>query len=509
MRALVVRSRAQLRCEAWRRGIGWKRSQHCFQTHLTFRALNLIAGNLLCNVQERRSCLLQFLRDVCFNSACKLLIGRAGFPYRMRQQPPVRQPAVFCANVRGTAAFLSMARNNQAQENNAADKEEMAARRPTWAEIDLDALAANFHQVRRIVGAGVKVMGVVKADAYGHGAVACARRLAAEGADWFGVALVEEGIELRRASLPQPILCMGGFWPGQEAACLQYRLTPTLYRADMAEALDRAARAAGAIADAHVKIDTGMGRLGVRYDEAAEFADRLRACAHLRVDGVMTHFAAADDPDRECFTNEQAERFRQAVRVFRARGFNPTYEDLANSAATLAYPSAWGNMVRPGGMLYGLWRDILPPLPDLPRLRSVMALRSRIILLKRIRQGETLGYGCSFEASRETLVATLPVGYHDGYMRALSNRGRVILRGQYAPVVGRISMDFTLLDVTDIPAVAVGDHVTLLGADGELAIPAEDIAKTAGTLSYEVTCGISARVPRLYSPDDARALMVK
>lgn len=378
--------------------------------------------------------------------------------------------------------------------------EATTGQRPTWAEINLDALAANFRAVRERVGAGVQVMAVVKADAYGHGATRCARRLAREGADWFGVALPEEAIELRRAGVEQPILSLGGCWPGQEQACIRHAIVPVVYRVEMAEALDRAAEAAGCVADVHVKIDTGMGRLGVRYDAAREFVLAFRRFKHLRLNGVMTHFAAADDPERDCFTEEQVARFNEAVRMIRELGFSPTFQDMANSAATFAHPSAWGNMVRPGGVLYGLWRDVLPRLSQPPPLRPVMAVRSRITLLKRVRQGETLGYGCTFEASRETIVATLPIGYNDGYVRALSNQGRVIVRGAYAPVVGRISMDLTLIDVTDVRDAAVGDCVTLLGEDGLLAIPAEDLAAATGTISYEITCGISRRVPRRYVP---------
>ena len=314
------------------------------------------------------------------------------------------------------------------------------------------------------------------------------------------MALPEEGIELRRAGIRQPILCLGGFWAGQEQACLRHNLTPVVYRVDMVEAIDRAASAAGVVADVHVKIDTGMGRLGVRWDAAREFIDALDSFKNIRVDAIMTHFAAADDPEHDHFTDEQIARYRQVVETFRERGMRPTFEDLANSAATYAHPSSWGNMVRPGGMLYGLWRDILPPAPVSPRLRPVMSVHSRIMLLKRVSKGETLGYGCAFEASRETLVATLPIGYNDGYARALSNRGRVIVRRKLAPVAGRISMDFTLIDVTDVQGVALNDRVTLLGEDSGLAITAEEIAKTAGTLSYEVTCGISHRVPRYYLP---------
>jgi alanine racemase len=372
----------------------------------------------------------------------------------------------------------------------------LAGGRPTWAEIDLDALAWNFRAVRERVGAGVQVMGVVKADAYGHGAAACARRLEAEGAEWFGVATPEEGLTLRRAGVTRPVLSFGGFWEGQAATCVAEGIVPVVYRLDLAGAIDAAARAAGVVADVHVKVDTGMGRLGVRYDEAAEFAEALRAFGNIRVDGLMTHFAAADEPRRDCFTTEQLARFREAVAAFRARGYHPTYEHMANSAATFAHPETRGNLVRPGGVLYGLWRDVLPTLADAPGLRPVMSLRTHVTLLKQVHAGETLGYGCTYEAAREMTVATVPAGYADGFVRALSNRGRVIIKGQYAPVVGRVSMDLTLLDVTGIEGVGVGERVTMLGADGRLLLPVEDLAQTAGTLSYEITCGVSARVPR-------------
>ena len=387
---------------------------------------------------------------------------------------------------------LSAPRNNHPSASS-----ESTGQRPTWAEIDLEALASNFRWVRERVHLGVRVMAVVKADAYGHGATACARKLAEEGADWFAVAMPEEAIELRRAQIEQPILCLGGFWEGQEKVCLSEKLTPVVYRLDMIEALDRAARAVQKVADVHLKIDTGMGRLGVRYDDVGEFADALRPLKNIRVDGVMTHFAAADNPSLDSFTKVQETRFRQAVEALRERGFSPTFEDMANSAGTFAHSESWGNMVRPGGVLYGLWRDILPPAPDPPGLKPVMSLHTRIMLLKEVQPGETLGYGCTFKASRKMKVATLPVGYHDGYVRALSNRGRVIVRGAYASVVGRISMDLTLIDVTDVPGVALHDRVTLMGEDDELLITAEEIAQIANTLSYEITCGISARVPRI------------
>jgi alanine racemase len=384
------------------------------------------------------------------------------------------------------------------------DQANTLARRPTWAEIDLNHLAANFKRVKQRVGPVARMMAVVKANAYGHGAVACARRLVNEGADWFGVALPEEGIELRLAGITQPVLCLGGFWPGQAAACIQYQLTPVVYRLDMFEALNQAALNAGVVADVHVKVDTGMGRLGIRFDELSEFVAALERFRNVRIDGVMSHLAAADDTTCQPLTRDQIQRFENAVLVFRDHGYRPTHLHLANSAGVYGHRDAWGNMVRPGGVLYGLWRDVLPPSND-PELLPVMSLHTRISLLKWVPPGETIGYGCTFEASRRSLIATLPVGYHDGYMRGLSNRAHVIVRGMYAPVVGRISMDLTLIDVTNVPEVELDDQVTLLGWDrqnAELKIVAEDLARIAGTLSYEVTCGISQRVPRVYLSAD-------
>jgi alanine racemase len=374
-------------------------------------------------------------------------------------------------------------------------------RRPTWAEIDLNQLAANFNQIKKRVGTAARIMAVVKADAYGHGAVQCARGLAAEGADWFGVALPEEAIELRHAGITQPLLCLAGFWPGQAAACIQHKLTAVVYRRDMLEALNHAAAEAGTIADVHVKVDTGMGRLGVRVDQVGEFVALLDQFPNVRVDGLMTHFAAADDASCRSLTLEQIHRFDAAVATFREHGYRPTHLHLANSAGVYGHRESWGNMIRPGGVLYGLWRDVLPPAITDPGLSSVMSLHSRIMLLKWVPRGETIGYGCTFEASRPSLIATIAIGYHDGYMRGFSNRAHVIVRGVYAPVVGRVSMDLTLIDVTDVPGVELNDQVTLLGWDrrhAELRINAEDLARIAGTMSYEVTCGVSERVPRVY-----------
>lgn len=378
---------------------------------------------------------------------------------------------------------------------------ELMGHRPTWAEIYLNNLAANFKAIKTRVGSETSVMAVVKANAYGHGAIACAKRLAAEGADWFGVALPEEGIELRESGIAQPILCLGGFWQDQATLCIQERLTPVVYRIDALRTFNQAASEAGIVADVHLKVDTGMGRLGVRFDQLNDFLRALGEFKNIRIDGMLTHFAAADDATCQPLTHNQVRRFNDTVSIVRQSGHAPTYWHLANSAGIYGVREGWGNMVRPGGVLYGLWRDVLPMSAGDPDLKPVMSLHSRISLLKWVPPGETIGYGCTFEASRRSLIATVPVGYHDGYMRGLSNRAHVIVRQSYAPIVGRVSMDLTLVDVTGIEGVQVDDKVTLLGFDepgSELNVTAEDLARIAGTLSYEVTCGVGARVPRIY-----------
>jgi alanine racemase len=370
--------------------------------------------------------------------------------------------------------------------------------RPTWAEIDLDALAHNFQLIKQRVGDGVKILAAVKANGYGHGAVECARSLEREGVDWLGVALPEEGIELRQAGITRPILCLSGFWLAQENALLAHKLTPVAYRLDTIESLDRAARDANTTANIHLKIDTGMGRLGVRVDAVGEFCDALTKFKNIRVEGLMTHLAAADDESKQEFTDNQLAKFEAAIAVFRERGFQPTLIHAANSAAAFANSRARGNMVRPGGALYGFTRDVLPSNIETPPLRPVMSLYSRIVLLKKVPKGEYLGYGCTFQTQRDSSIATIPIGYEDGYRRALSNKARVIVRGKFAPVVGRVSMDLMLVDVTDVPNVSIDDRVTLIGHAGESSITAEDLGELAETISYEITCGISNRVPRIY-----------
>jgi len=370
----------------------------------------------------------------------------------------------------------------------------------TSARIDLDNLRFNFRSARQFIGPNVKYMAVVKADAYGHGAVPCSRALADEGVDWLCVARIEEAVELREAGIKTPLLCLGRFWQGQESLLIEREITPVIFTSDQAMLLNNAAASQQKPFAAHVKIDTGMGRVGIRDEVLDEFVATLTHLKNLKIDGLMTHFAVADDLEQTEFTRNQIKRFYSAVNRFRLAGFDPRYLDLANSPGAVAHRESRGNMVRLGGILYGLGRDVLPQSIANPELRPVMSLSTRIAQIKHVSAGESLGYGRTFTTRRDSLIATISAGYADGLRRDLSNRGRVIVRGRFAPIVGRVSMDWTIIDVTEIEGAAIGDEVVLIGNSGDLSITAEDVAQQIGTISYEVTCGITRRVPRLYSP---------
>lgn len=370
----------------------------------------------------------------------------------------------------------------------------MSVSRPTRAEIDLAALRHNFHEIQRTVGAGCEVLAVVKANAYGHGVSHVAPALAAAGAGLFGVALVEEAIELRRLGLGQPILVLGGLFPGQEAAVLEHRLTPVLFDLDCARRLDRAAGAAGQCVDYHLKVDTGMGRLGFRVERLAEVLPVLKSLKHLRMAGIMSHLAVADEPERT-LTGEQYDAFASVVEVVEKAGFEPRYRHIANSAGICSRPAAGCNLVRPGIALYGglTGGPFAMPLAQ----RPVMRLVSQVAQLKDVPAGAGVSYGHRFIAQRPSRIAAIPVGYADGYNRLLTNRGEVLIGGRRAPVAGTVCMDWTLVDVTDLPDVRVGDQVTLLGRDGDDCVTAEEWADRVGSITYEVFCNISRRVPRV------------
>jgi len=371
----------------------------------------------------------------------------------------------------------------------------MSARRPTRAEIDLAALRHNFQEVRNTVGDDCDILAVVKADAYGHGVAGVAPVLADAGASIFGVALVEEGVELRRLGIDQPILVLGSAFPGQENDLLEYRLTPVIYDLDCARRLDAFARNAETGIDYHLKVDTGMGRLGFRVELLDEVLAILKQLKNLNMVGLMSHLAVADEPERP-LTSVQYQAFVEVVARVEEHGFNPRYRHIANSAGIYSRALSGCNLVRPGICLYGgltggPYTEGFTPQP-------VMHFISEIAQLKIVPPGGGVSYGHRFVASRRSRIAAIPVGYADGYNRLLTNRGDVLIHGHRAPIAGTVCMDWILVDVTDLPEVQIGDRVTLLGRDGNEFISAEEWADKVSSITYEVFCGISKRVPRVY-----------
>ena len=377
------------------------------------------------------------------------------------------------------------------------------ATRPTWAEVSLTALRQNFRTVQKHVGVDVTVCAVVKADAYGHGAVECSRALEAEGARWLGVTSLDEAIPLREAGIRSNILLMTGFWRGEEAEIIRLRLTPTVWEPWHIEALELAAAAMGVQHPVHLKVDTGMGRLGVSVDQLPSVLNALRAARHLVLEGFSTHLASSEIMDAPSVA-EQERAFDVARRMVREAGMEPTYVHMANTAAVISRRETWNSMVRPGVALYGYYlpfqragREVSGGTLRLP-VKPVLTWKTRILSLRDFSANQPLGYGATYITKAPAHVAVLPVGYADGYNRQLSNRGRVIVRGHYAPIVGRISMDLTLVDVTGIPGVAVADEVILLGASEGLNVDALEHAELANSTPYEILCNISKRVPRRY-----------
>jgi alanine racemase len=364
--------------------------------------------------------------------------------------------------------------------------------RPTTAVVDLAALRHNLDVVRSKLGPDTGVLAAVKGDAYGHGAVACAKALEAAGCAWFGVALVEEGKELRRAGIENPILCLGGTGPAGALEAIRHRLTPVVSDLDEAERIDRAAGERKEPYGIHIKVDTGMGRLGVALPHWEHFLDRLAGLRWIRVDGICSHLAESEELD-PVFTDEQGRRFLEAVRSARERGFRPALLHLANSGAILNHPRFHFDLVRPGLLLYGY--D--PRGESGLDLRPVLSLKTQVLLVRDLPAGVGVSYGRHWVTPGPSRIATLPVGYADGYPRALSDKAEVLVHGHRAPVRGSVCMDLTMVDVTNVPAtVEVGDEVVLLGAQGGERVSAWDLAGWAGTIPYEILAGISARVPR-------------
>ena len=367
----------------------------------------------------------------------------------------------------------------------------------TYAEIDLDALHENYLYLLSKLSSSVGVLAVIKADAYGHGALPVGRCLERAGVKMLGVANVSEGIELREGGIKAPVVLLGGSFPGEEREVIEYRLTPVLYHREMAEGLAQEARRLGVRLPVHIKVDTGMGRLGIPWQEAPSFFEWIKGLPSLKVEGLMSHFSSADEEDK-AFSQEQLSRFQGVVEEAERRGLSPAFLHIANSAALLTFPPSHFNMVRPGIILYGA-HPTLSFKESFPQpLRPVMSLKSRIAAIKPHPPSSPISYGRTYHTRKESLIATVPIGYADGYPRRLSNKGKVLVRGRRVQVVGVVTMDWIMVDVSEVPGVRIGDEVVLIGKQGREEISVEEVACWADTIPYEILCGVGKRVPRVY-----------
>jgi alanine racemase len=366
---------------------------------------------------------------------------------------------------------------------------------PTYATVNLAALAHNLSRIKRYLSPGCEVMAIVKANAYGHGAMEIAQALARQGIGRFAVASLDEGIALRQAGLSASIIVLGALFEEQVSDLVAHQLTPVVSDGRLLPALAKAAHSHPAPYPIHLKVETGMGRLGLSPEELLVLLENPLLQSLLQVEGLMTHLADADGKD-STFTEQQLGAFRAVQEQIRQRGVTIPLVHTANSAAIVRFPGAHFSLVRPGIMLYGY--HTLPATVPAPDLRPVLSLRSTIVQLRTIPRGGTVSYNGTFVASRPTRIAVLPIGYADGYSRRLSHRGSVLIQGHRVPIVGLVCMDMIMVDVTDLPSVQVGETVTLIGQQGEESIWADEVAGWIDTIPYEVLCGIGSRVPRLY-----------
>ena len=363
----------------------------------------------------------------------------------------------------------------------------------TWAQIDLNAIRHNFWVLRKLAGKA-KVLIVIKADAYGHGMLPVAKVLVKEKVDFIGLSNLTEGVALRQTGIRTPVLLFETTLPEQAKDIVDYDLTPTVCNLELARALDKYARQQGRLVDIHVKVDTGMGRLGVWHEEALDFIKKLSRLRNLRIQGICTHFPSADT-DR-AFTQKQIRQLSMLVGQLKRSGLNIPSVHAANSMGLVGYPNKILNLARPGLMLYGLY-----PRPELEKkikLRSVMSVHSKIIFLKRIQKGRSISYGRTFIARRPMTVATLPIGYSDGYLRGLSGKADVLIGGRRCPVLGRVTMDQIVVDVSKIKNPRPGMPVTILGKQGKEEVCACELARLARTINYEIVCSLGSRLPRVY-----------
>jgi alanine racemase len=366
--------------------------------------------------------------------------------------------------------------------------------RPTVGEVDLRALEFNYRQIQKRIPEGVKILAVVKADAYGHGAIPVSLKLEKLGVEYLGVAIPEEGVELRRGGVNAPILVLGGIFGREVDQIFRFRLTPVIFRRDSLKLLSREAEKRRRKVKVHLKVDTGMGRLGVPLNLWPDFLKEVKRFPKIETEGILSHFSMT--AEEKGFTQNQWKAFQQAAAIAQEMGISCQYLHMASSATLVAFPAYSASLVRPGIMLYGSYPS--PAFQTVIPLKPVMTLKTRIHFLKSVPPGTRISYGGTFATWRKSLIATLPIGYADGYSRHLSNHGEVLIHGKRAPIVGKVCMDFIMVDVTDISRVSVGDEVVLMGKQGRGQISAEEIAEKINSISYEVLCAIGKRVPRIY-----------
>lgn len=364
------------------------------------------------------------------------------------------------------------------------------------ANIDLDAICENIKTIRDTIKKDTQIMAVIKADGYGHGAVPLARVLDPL-VEWFAVAIVEEGIELRRANFTKPILLLGYTAKEAIADIVHYNLTQTVFSFEMAKFIDEEAKRQGKIARVHIKLDTGMGRIG--YQPTKESIDeivRMKSLEHIQIEGLYTHFACADMTDKTS-TIQQFRIYQDFAKQLELAGVTLQLKHASNSAGIIDFPEANLDMVRSGISTYGLY-----PSDEVHKeqllLKPALELKTHISFIKELEAGHGIGYGSTFVTKKLTKIATVPVGYGDGFPRQLSNQGRVLVHGQFAPIIGRVCMDQFMIDVTDIPDVKQDDTVTLIGKDGDEYLSVEELARIAGSFNYEFVCNIGKRIPRVY-----------
>ena len=364
--------------------------------------------------------------------------------------------------------------------------------RPTWAEINLNNLAYNFRQVKKKVAPGVKVMVTVKADAYGHGLIPVAKKLVSCGVDYLGVASIDEGIKLREAGIKSPILVLGLILKKDALPLFKYNLAQTICTDEIASVLNQLGRKKKQVVNVHIKVDTGMGRIGVLHKEALAFIKRVQHLKFLHIEGIFTHFPCADTNKR--FTAYQIAIFEDLLRQLYNIGISIPLVHAANSLGVISYSRSYFNMVRPGLIIYGLY----PKRGSGIKLKPVLSLKTKVVYVKEVPKGWGISYGHIYVASRPTRIVTLPIGYGDGYPRNLSSKGPVLLRGKRFTVSGRVCMDQIMVDVGGMP-VKSGDEVVLIGSQGRNKITTEELAELSGTIPYEIVCGLGSRIPRVYT----------